>query len=333
MKHYIAHAGIHLNHTAAGRNSLESIDLAARAGFDWVEIDVRETSDGVIAALHDPTLNAFYQNADGTEIAEPVFIHEHSFAELREKYVHKADDAANRSPLASAAECLTRAKERGVTLLIHPKLSDHAHLDRLEELCAGIAGEKGWRLTSNNDAVRYRMTKTRLLPVMAVVSDEAEADEFAENEDSVLAVSYRHPRYRELVDHCHALGHPVETTCNTMVEADPAADVINYDYLSPSAFDRYETLLSTAPAHFELKSGESAGFSDDHAALFGTAELSFTLTGKADVTVCGRTWTLCADRPTAYRIPVLLYRQSATYQIDAAEQTTLEALSLRVGQH
>ena len=39
MKKYIAHAGIHLGSTLATQNSLRSIEYAAAAGFDYVELE------------------------------------------------------------------------------------------------------------------------------------------------------------------------------------------------------------------------------------------------------------------------------------------------------
>ncbi|MER5727954.1 glycerophosphodiester phosphodiesterase family protein [Streptomyces sp. NPDC002138] len=40
----------------APENTLESIDLAARLGIDWVENDVQRTKDGVLVVIHDETL-------------------------------------------------------------------------------------------------------------------------------------------------------------------------------------------------------------------------------------------------------------------------------------
>ncbi|MET9699681.1 glycerophosphodiester phosphodiesterase family protein [Streptomyces sp. NPDC006529] len=40
----------------APENTLASIDLAARLGFDWVENDVQRTKDGVLVVIHDDTL-------------------------------------------------------------------------------------------------------------------------------------------------------------------------------------------------------------------------------------------------------------------------------------
>ncbi|MCD8538672.1 MAG: glycerophosphodiester phosphodiesterase family protein [Leadbetterella sp.] len=49
-----AHRGAHLT---VPENSLASIDEAIRAGADIVEMDVRETRDGILVMLHDKTLD------------------------------------------------------------------------------------------------------------------------------------------------------------------------------------------------------------------------------------------------------------------------------------
>src|SRR5687768_4743480 len=54
---FIAHRGVHLKKTIAGENSLESIRLAKRAGFECIEMDVRLSSDGQAVVMHDETLN------------------------------------------------------------------------------------------------------------------------------------------------------------------------------------------------------------------------------------------------------------------------------------
>jgi glycerophosphoryl diester phosphodiesterase len=50
----VAHRGGHIN---VPENSLPSIDEAIAAGAEIVELDVRETKDGVMVILHDKTLN------------------------------------------------------------------------------------------------------------------------------------------------------------------------------------------------------------------------------------------------------------------------------------
>jgi len=67
----IAHRGYNL---IAPENTIPSYELAKNQGFNYVEADVRFTSDGVPVLLHDPTINRTARMSDGSEIANPINI-------------------------------------------------------------------------------------------------------------------------------------------------------------------------------------------------------------------------------------------------------------------
>lgn len=58
----------------APENTLPAFILSKKCGFDYVETDVRFTSDGVAVLLHDEAINRTARNADGTEISGTVNI-------------------------------------------------------------------------------------------------------------------------------------------------------------------------------------------------------------------------------------------------------------------
>ena len=55
-------------------NTLPAYAKAKEMGYDYVEIDIRLTSDGKIVHLHDATINRTARNADGTSIANEINI-------------------------------------------------------------------------------------------------------------------------------------------------------------------------------------------------------------------------------------------------------------------
>ena len=55
-------------------NTLVGYAKASEMGFDYIEVDVRMTSDGEIVMLHDETINRTARNADGTTIGDTVKI-------------------------------------------------------------------------------------------------------------------------------------------------------------------------------------------------------------------------------------------------------------------
>jgi glycerophosphoryl diester phosphodiesterase len=67
-----AHRGEHLKHP---ENSIPAIQAAIDAGVDYVELDVRTSSDGQLVLMHDPTVNRM-TNGKGA-------IKDMTFAEIR----------------------------------------------------------------------------------------------------------------------------------------------------------------------------------------------------------------------------------------------------------
>ena len=63
----------------APENTLPAYKLSKQNGFDFVECDVRWTSDHMPVLLHDVTINRTARNADGTEIAQTINIEDISY--------------------------------------------------------------------------------------------------------------------------------------------------------------------------------------------------------------------------------------------------------------
>ena len=60
--------------TEAPQNTIPAFKLSKKKGFDYVETDVRYTSDGVPVLLHDFEINYVARNADGSELTETINI-------------------------------------------------------------------------------------------------------------------------------------------------------------------------------------------------------------------------------------------------------------------
>ena len=60
--------------TIAPENTLPAFKLSKKYGFNYVETDVRFTSDGIPVLLHDSTINRTARNADGTIIENSIAI-------------------------------------------------------------------------------------------------------------------------------------------------------------------------------------------------------------------------------------------------------------------
>jgi glycerophosphoryl diester phosphodiesterase len=108
-----AHRGEHHRHP---ENSLPAIKAAADAGVDYVELDIRTTSDGQLVLMHDATVNRM-TNGKGK-------VGGMTFDEIR------ALDLGARFPgqfpglkVPTFDEALALAKERGIGIYVHCKVA------------------------------------------------------------------------------------------------------------------------------------------------------------------------------------------------------------------
>lgn len=333
MKQYIAHAGIHLGSTIATQNSLRSIRCAAAAGFDFCELDIWLTSDGVPVAVHNPTVNATYRRkSDYAELTEEYSITEHTFAELRETCIGKADDPAHRDVIPTLRECITLAKSLGIVPMIHPKSHDPASVETIMNVCDEVLGARNYCIVAENSACDFALARDPEQPCMPVIVDKAGADHYTQYPNTIIAIR-RKPYYAELVEYTHGKAHPVETTINDDVRDPLPPDIINYDYLTPGRFDRYRMIAELSHPGKTLNADETLTLSDPTHLYFGTAEVTFTLCGEAELTVSGRTFALSASGMTAYRAPVIVYNSPTEVVIRAVGQVEIGEIRLKIGEH
>ena len=153
---WMAHRGVHLGYTAAGENSLEAVDLAARAGFVYIETDCRWTSDSVMVIIHDAALNRTFNYADGTPLGkEKVNVADLTFEELRRDFRLKASSPERRSVIPTLEEYLLRCKEQGFRkVLIEPKLKDSTGVfyRQIIDIADKAIGRDNYLVVSNNYA-------------------------------------------------------------------------------------------------------------------------------------------------------------------------------------
>ncbi|MCI8387291.1 MAG: hypothetical protein HFE63_02350 [Clostridiales bacterium] len=297
-KKYIAHAGIHLNGRAAAQNSLESLRLAAKLGFDFVEIDVRLTSDGEVVACHDPTLNSTFVNRDLSPLTSEVQVCEHTLSELRANYILHADEPEKCELIPTLADCAVAARNNNITLMVHPKISSDEMVEAISRICGEILGEHGYYIVSEDKAVRRVLELDPDMPTMAICKNADDIAHFAKYPNCIIAISWKSADYDSLVSEAHRRGRLVETTLNRDIRAYPAADIINYDYLAPHIPDGtfvLDTLINSDYEGFEVK--------------LGVAEVTFELCGQAKLTVGERCFELSAAVPTKYRAAVILCRE------------------------
>src|SRR5690606_4160725 len=80
---YISHRGVHLKQRVAGENSIESLKLAKRVGFQCVEFDIRLTQDGHDVVIHDETINRTLRTLNNQAISTPIKVRDLTFDQIR----------------------------------------------------------------------------------------------------------------------------------------------------------------------------------------------------------------------------------------------------------
>ena len=312
---------------------MHSIELSAAAGFDFCELDVWLTSDSVPVVVHNATINATYRSKRGYEpLSDPITVNENTFADLRKNYIGIADDPVYRTEIPTLEECLTLTKSLGIIPMIHPKNHDNVSVSAIMAVCDKIMGLLGYYIVAENDACMFAVARDPEQPVMPVITSKADIDHWKHFPNAIIAIR-RAPDYYELVDYAHEHAHLVETTLNDDVRVELVADVINYDYLTPGRFDLCTEVSDRQLPFQRLKQGETLTLTDSRVMYYGTAEVSFTLNGSVQLTICGHTYTLHTDAPTAYRVPMAAYNCMPSVTLHALGDAEICNMRLRVGEH
>ncbi len=119
----VAHRGCWLMEGDAfyiNENCPAGVRMAAWYGYPAIECDVKYTSDSVMVLMHDETINRTMRNAsDHSVIAEPVRVSDHTFEELRSRYVLASTDPSLRVPIPTLEELLDTCLHYGVVPMLH----------------------------------------------------------------------------------------------------------------------------------------------------------------------------------------------------------------------
>ena len=119
----VAHRGCWLMEGKAfyiNENCPAGVRMAAQYGYPSIECDVQYTSDSVMVLMHDETINRTMRNAsDYSEISTPVKVTDHTFEELRSRYVLASSDPALRVPIPTLEELLDTCLYYGVVPMLH----------------------------------------------------------------------------------------------------------------------------------------------------------------------------------------------------------------------
>lgn len=274
---FIAHRGVDLKHTIAGENSLEAIWLAKRAGFQAIETDVRLTADDSLVVMHDPTLNRTCLMADGSQITEPTPIADIKWKDLQAKYLLKADNPSDQSRIPSLHKYLNECKKANIFVFIEPKLVDSTgnFYKRIIRTANEVFGKGNYVVTSNNRAnniIRY-INNDKETPLMGILY-QTTYPAIHDLGNCIMAISatkFEPEEYAKLHRKAHADGLLSESHADKfkhfdMINGSPV-DYVSTDFLVPDYYGQGRIVEPGSPSKF------------------GGLYLTFTLDGKAEVTL------------------------------------------------
>ncbi|HET8529057.1 MAG TPA: glycerophosphodiester phosphodiesterase family protein [Gaiellaceae bacterium] len=167
----IAHRGDPFAHT---ENTLDAFGAAVAAGADMIELDVRRTSDGRAAVVHDPTLERIWN------VRRPVS--ELTLADVRELGV--PDLAAALDAIPQHVQVMVDYEEAGVAEPALDAVLEAGALERCVFSGDDFAGHR--RIREREPGARIAATWTLETPIPDALLDELDA-EFYNPSGHVLA--------------------------------------------------------------------------------------------------------------------------------------------------
>lgn len=240
---FISHRGLNLDCTVAGENSLEAIELAKRAGFDCIEMDVRTTADDSLIVMHDATLNRTCIMTDGSDIRHQTAIDTISFATLRKRYVVRADADSMRTAVPTLREYLMECRRNRLLPFIEPKLYDPTgrHYCRIIAIADDILGRGKYIITSNNRAndIIRRTLGVADIPLMGILY-QTTFENISSLGNVIMAVSasrFDEHAFSQNVARSHITGLLTESHADTYSRlfeiTSRGVDYVSTDYLAP----------------------------------------------------------------------------------------------------
>ena len=143
----------------APENTLAAFRLSKKMFYNWIETDIRSTSDGVIVLLHDAAINRTARGSGGKKISEPVYIKNITYANaLKYDFGIWKSPAYAGEKIPTLAQALSLCKDIGLKMTIEIK-SDTIKLPDLIELVKQYGMTTKVEYMSNNKNIITNMSR------------------------------------------------------------------------------------------------------------------------------------------------------------------------------
>jgi glycerophosphoryl diester phosphodiesterase len=351
---FIAHRGVNMRSAIAGENSLESVSLAKRAGFQCVETDVRLTADSVLVVMHDNTLNRTCLNIDGSELTEKVSVADVTMEDLNSNYILKATEPENRTQIPTLKEFLAECKKHGILPFIEPKIFDETgqHYKNIIDLADEVMGKNNYIITSNNRAnIVIRKLGLNDVPLMGILY-QTTFEEIESLGNIIMAISTSQFTVKEFefnVNKAKRSGFQTESHTDNFhrfaMINNSEIDYISTDFLAPDIKDN--SLLLIDYKSFEefhctgkLSDGVIKLSTDDVLTIteklpevyFGGIYLELEIKGNCDVVLANLKFTIENAETESYKHQLMLYNSTPPFSITANDKCEIGNVRLRLAE-
>lgn len=324
--------------TLAGENSREAIRLAARAGFDCIETDVRWTSDSVLVAVHDATLARTFVHNDGRPVPQELAVSDLTYAELRDKFRLKASRPEYRTRVLSLEEFCTECRDCGLYTFIEPKkVTPEWVYPQLIAIADRVFGHGNYVVTSNNDAndrIRFEMG-IQDIPLMGILY-QSNYEHIASLGNTIMAISttrFGKEAYSTYVSRAKADGFETESHADDFEHFDQInladIDYVSTDLLAPDYTGQGKTVYRSRGRNAAKIAAESMAVGKME---FGAVYLDLEWSGAATITLANQTFTLPAAKSSRRaRHQLLVFDDIPAFGITSpSEDFRIKRISLRI---
>lgn len=357
QSYFISHRGVHLKQRIAGENTIESLRLAKRVGFQCMEFDVRFTKDQKAVVIHDETINRTLRDLEGNKLASPIYVKDLTFEQLRTEYVVYSENKKAKAIVPAFEEYLDGCNQYKIIPFI--EIKDHeiskAQYAYLLDLLDNIIGRQNYVVTSNNKVNdKLRQMGHQNITVMGILY-QTTFEHIQSWKNVIMAISASRFKPDELRKHVLSANHQgilTESHADTMDKYNlivkNGIDFISTDALMPEGGSQGHVI-----AQIDLDNEETKGFTTNgslsdaqirlqpgnyleidvaqykHLFLYGiTLEIEFS--GKCEYQSDNKVYILEAVGNDYFRYPVLLHKEAFKLKFNAIEACHITGLRLTI---
>jgi glycerophosphoryl diester phosphodiesterase len=353
--YFISHRGVHLKQTVAGENSMESLILAKRVGFECIEFDVRFTKDKKMVVIHDETINRTLIRKDGKAIPKDTKVSDLTYQQIREEYLINTKNLKARSIVPNYEEYLQACATFKLIPFIEIKEPENfkQHLKEMIAPIERIIGKGNFVVTSNNKVNDILRASGDQHTMVMDILYQTTFERIANLQNAIMAIStsqFKIPEFIAHVQRAKSLGILTESHADTFSRFDTmfryGVDYMSTDVLAPNPASRGVVIasvdlnsslgdLKTADTYvngvLSLNAQQTASLTvaTQGAFVYG-AYLSLKFQGKLTVNYGNQAFEMSSIGHQFHQYQLLMHNEDFVMNFTANENTQIDYLHFNI---